>query len=464
MNPALIRAAYGTLLLLTLAAALPHARRYFRSERWGGYAQSSPWVDAIQNPYIAPWLLAAWIASALALIAGQFVVVAAGLNLLLCHYFFIRMRWRGVLRGMGAPGFITFWLGAVVFFLELTARHAPDLHGLALTTARIDFALIMVSAGLYKLASGYRAGAGMQLGMVNPEWGYWPAAWRRWPSGHPLFRFLNEMAWSTELFAGLLMLLPATRVAGAIAILVSFVFIATQIRLGFLCEMVIVCCLLFMPSMSDPAVQAGAPLPASAHSALEAFFWIYVGLLPIVRAGMFYNQLAHKRLPLFLQQALDRYANLMGLIIWRVFTADIVDFFVRVWVQPAAGVRRLVSAYEGFPWTNRFRQVAECIAVTSVFTTLRYYPSNREMFRDRLLRYARTIAHDADARLVFEWVAVVGRRDRFEFVSVAEYTADVTSGTVDETVLSVVISVRAPSAASPVHEGARPGSYAPLNH
>jgi hypothetical protein len=457
-----IRVAYGALLLLTIGAALPHAHRYFRSERWGGYAQSSPWVDAVQNPYVAPWLLAAWVSAALGLIFGRFVVAAAGVNLLLCHYFFIRMRWRGVLRGMGAPGFITFWLGAVIFFLELTARHAPDLHGLALMTARFDFSLIMVSAGLYKLMSGYRAGAGMQLGMVNPEWGYWPSVWRRWPSGHPLFRFLNEMAWSTELFAGLLMLLPATRAVGAIAILLSFVFIATQIRLGFLCEMVMVCCLLFLPSADDIAVPAGAPLPGFAHAGLEAFFWVYIVLLPIVRAGMFYNQLAHKPLPSPIQPALDRYANLMGLIIWRVFTADIVDFFVRVWVEPAAGARRLVSDYEGFTWTTRFRQVAECIAVTSVFTTLRYYPSNREMFRDRLLRYARTITHPADARLVFEWVAVVGRSDRFDFVSIAEYTTDVRSGQIEEAVLSDAVSVRAPSAASPVHEGARPGSYAPL--
>src|SRR5437870_2026017 len=83
-------------------------RRYFQSERWGGYARSSAWVDAVQNPYVGPWLLAVWVASALCLVFGEFVVLAAGVNLLLCHYLFIRMRWRGVLRGMGAPGFIAF--------------------------------------------------------------------------------------------------------------------------------------------------------------------------------------------------------------------------------------------------------------------------------------------------------------------------------------------------------------------
>ena len=343
---------------------------------------------------------------------------------------------------------------------------------------QVDFAFIMISAGLYKLLSGYRAGFGMQFGMVNPEWGYWPAFWRDWPPAHPLFRFLNEMAWSTELFAGVLMLLPPTRMLGALAILVSFVFIATQIRLGFLCEMIIVCCLLFVPAGSAPdralaaalpgghaALQAGAPLPSLAHTALAAMCWAYMLLLPLARAGMFYNQLAHKRLPGPLQSALDRYTNLTGLIIWRVFTADIVNFFIRVWAQPATnGPRRLVSHYEGFTWTNRYRQVAECIAITSVFTTLRYYPSRREMFTDRLLRYARTIPHALDARLVFEWVAVMARPARFDFVPIAEYAVDVSTGTVADSVLSDVASVYGGLSASPVHEGAIPGSYAPLKH
>jgi hypothetical protein len=177
---------------------------------------------------------------------------------------------------------------------------------------------------------------------------------------------------------------------------------------------------------------------------------------------MFYNQLAHRRLVAPLQSALDRYTNITGLIIWRVFTADIVNFFVRVWVEAPAGRRVLVSDYEGFTWTNRYRQVAECIALTSVFTTLKYYPSRRAMFTERLLRYARTVPHPRGDALVFEWVAVVPQADRFEFVATAEYTVDVSSGRVDEKSLSGVVSVDAAVAGSPVHEGERPGSYAPL--
>ena len=84
------------------------------------------------------------------------------------------------------------------------------------------------------------------------------------------------------------------------------------------------------------------------------------------------------------------------------------------------------------------------------------------MFVDRLLRYARTIPHPADGQLVFEWVNVAKHADRFAFVPVAEYRVDVRRGTVEDTIVSDVVSVKAPAAASPIHEGVRPGSYVPL--
>ena len=93
---AFLRVAYGVLLLGHLVRALPHARRFFQSERWGGYSQSSPLVDLVQNPWVFPAVMATWLASAVLLIAGVQTVAAALFNLVLCHHFFIWMRWRGV--------------------------------------------------------------------------------------------------------------------------------------------------------------------------------------------------------------------------------------------------------------------------------------------------------------------------------------------------------------------------------
>lgn len=472
---ALVRSAYAALMLLTLLAALPHARRYFFGERWGGFTESGTLSDALQNPPVASLLVAAWMAANVAMLSNHFVVQAAALNLLCCYYFFNRLRWTSLSRGMGAPGFIALWLGAAVFLLELASRHAPDVRGLVLLTLQLDFGAVMLSAGLYKLAAGYRQRSGMELGMVNPEWGYWPSFWKTWPPQHPLFRFFNEMAWSTEVLCGLLMLIPATRSVGGAVMLLSFIFIASQIRLGFLPEMVMVCCLLFfaegtlVDTWAVAAVQwagvapatAGALMPSWAQQALAAVCVGYLVLLPLVRAAMFYNQLRHRSLPRPLQRGFDAYANLVGLILWRVFTADVVNFFVRVWEVPASGARRLVSDYKR-TGPSRYSQVAECIAITSVFTTLKYFPGNAALFEDKLRRYARTVPREAGSQLVFEWVSVLPGDSAFEFVPVAEFTIDASLTHITETVLSTVTTPRAIPQTSPVHEGARPGSYAPL--
>ena len=465
---AFIRIAYGGLLLATLISILPHVRRYLLSERWGGYAERGWRTDLLQNPVVVPVVMMLWLASASALVAGRAVVAAAAVNLVFCHYFFIAMRWRGVLRGMGAPGFITYWLGAAVLLLELTARYAPAVHPAALLVLQVDFALIMLSAGLYKLSAGYAHNHGMELGMVNPEWGYWWRFWGARPPASPPFRVFNQLAWTTEVVAAVLMLLPWTRFAGGMLILVSFVFIATQIRLGFLCEMVIVCSLLFAhqgsaidrwaAALVDGAVPAPDALPPWAASALAAGLWSYLILLPLARGGMEYNLRARRPLPPPLQRLLEAYTNVFGLIIWRVFTADLTNFCIRIHERAGDGSRRLISA-----WGNglRYRQVAEAITVTSVFTTLKYYPSNDELFRTRLLRYARTVPIAPGSTLVFEYQSVVKRAERFDIVPVAEFHVDVVHGAVTEHQIGAA-PLRGPAERSPIHEGVRPGSYVPL--
>jgi hypothetical protein len=469
----LVRASYGVLMLATLIQAMPEARRFFLSERWGGYAKSSPGVDAVQNPVVMPVLFALWLASAAAMTLGRAMPWSALVNVALCRYFFIHMRWKGVLRGMGAPGFMAYWTGAVVFILELTSRYAPQLRTLALLAAQVDFALIMLSAGVYKFTAGYPRNHGMELGLCNPMWGYWWRWYVKRPPNHPVFWVMNYLAWGTEVVAALLMLVPPTRELGGLLIACSFAFILTQIRLGFLCEMVIVDSLLLVqrggvvdrwiaplaPGGLSPAFTATLPPPAI--TALEIVLWGYLVMLPLAHAGLYYNFYSRRRLPGPLQRFLDRYTNLFGIIIWRVFSVDLVNFFIRIYSERRDGTERAPAARLG-SWP-RFNHVGEMICTTSLFTTMKYYPSQEALFRERLLRYARTIPRAADRVLVFEYVSVMKRPGGFDWVPVAEYRVDVDAGTVDETLIDPAFSTRAAHAVSPVHEGAVPGSYAPTN-
>ena len=472
---AFIRVGYGLLMLATIAQALPEARRFFMSERWGGYARSSRDVDALQNPVLMPVLVAVWIASALAITSGWATPWPALMNLALCHYFFIHMRWKSVLRGMGAPGFMAYWTGLAVFLLEYTTRFSPDLRPLALLVVQVDLALVMLSAGIYKFTAGYPRNHGMELGLCNPMWGYW---WRWYAArrpNHPVFWAMNQLAWGTEVVAALMMLFPPTRTLGGVLLLVSFFFILTQIRLGFLCEMVMLCGFLYlrpggtmdgwiaslMGPVAVPGVVAHGVTIGGVNALLGVGLWAYLALLPLAHAGLYYNFYARRSLPASVQQLLVRYTNLFGIIIWRVFSVDLVNFFIRIWREPRHGGARSPAGTLG-SWP-RFNHVGEMICLTSLFTTLKYYSSNDALFRERLLRYARTLPRESDDQLVFEYVSVARRASHFDWVPAAEYRVDVDAASVEERLFDNALSTRAAHAVSPVHEGRVPGSYAPAN-
>jgi hypothetical protein len=465
------RALNGILLLATILWALPQWRRFFVSERWGGYAESSRETDVLHRPVVAAAMLAVWFACAALLVVGRWTVAAAAVSVVIARHHCVRMRWRSVLRGMGAPGYMTYWLACAVFLTEYSSHHAPGLMPLALLVLQVDFAFIMLSAGIYKFTAGYPRNEGMELGMVNPEWGYWWRWFVRVPPGHLLFRTLNHLAWGTEVAAALLMLFPPTRLVGALLIMGSFVFILTQIRLGWLCEMVILCGLLFFHSGSAPAVALAHLVPTAAPAVvhplpvptalLTALLWAYLVLLPLAHAGLYFNFYAGKSLPGRLQRAFERYTLFWGLIIWRVFSVDVINFFIEVRVRErAGGPARMLTRY-GIRHGLRFAHVCESITITTIFTSLKYYRSNQALFESRLLRYARTLGCPATAELVFDYVAVRKDKARFEHVKVAEFVVDPAAGTIIECSPSADTTRRA-AALSPVREGVRPGSYVAL--
>jgi hypothetical protein len=410
-----------------------------------------------------PFMLAVWSGCAILLAFGLWIVPAAVVNFFLCHYFFVSMRWHGVLRGMGAPGFMTYWLAAAVLFIELAREFAPELIGFAVLVFQIDFAFIMISAGIYKLSAGYAHNYGMELGLANPQWGYWWRTYREIPPANWIFRAMNHLAWSTEIVSGVLMLIPQTRIAGAMLIVLSFVFIATQIRLAFLCEMVIVGAILFFVPVVGvhEAVATIRDAPNWPATALSVALIGYLALLPFAHAGLFYNFYRRRSLPQVLQRSLEIYTNFLGIIIWRVFSADHTNFCIFVYRQESSTERRVLLSDYGSLRAPRFAHVGESIAITSLFTTLKYYPSNNALFQQRLVRYARTLPCPAGSFLVFEYVSLLKGTDRFIFEPIVEFLVVPSTGAVTERPLSDAVSIRAPHVSSPVHEAARPGTYAP---
>lgn len=462
-------------MLGMLGLSLPSAKRFFGSEKFGGYADDDPFLKVIFSPPGRIVLLSGWLASCCWLILDRHTVLASFLCLLMSRLCFISLRWRSISRGMGAPGFMLYWLSALVFFLEYTRFYDPSgwLRALSILTFKVDFAVIMLCAGQYKLFSGYPQNNGMERGMVNPWWGRLRNLYRRFPPTHAVFRFFNHCAYLGELICGALMLYAPWSEFGGIFMAASFLFIFVHIKLGFLTHTVMVCCLLFsypgglidslLPSVTEPQAAAG-PMIALINIGLGVFLLTYLVLLPLMKLGTYYNFYAKKRLPERWQRFQDRWTNLWGIIIWRVFTIDNTNFYVDAYLEDRrTGRRTLYSVPEELNWSKgiRYLHVCEYVCFVSIFTTLKYFPSNSPLFTKKLLRYARTIPCGVDEVLVFQWIDVKKESDCFVDVASKEYRVDLVSEELTVTDLADGTSATDSLRFSDLHESGKVGSYAP---
>ncbi len=473
---AVIRSGFALCMIGMLGLSLPSAHRFFGSSKSNGYADDEPILNVLFSPLGRVLVLASWFAAAIWLLLDQHTVLASLVCLVWCRFCFIGLRWRSISRGMGAPGFMLYWLSALVFFLEYTRFYDPSgtLRVLAILTFKVDFAVIMLCAGQYKLFSGYPQNNGMERGMVNPWWGRLRAFYQPLPPDSLVFRFFNHCAYLGELVAGALMLYAPWSELGGLFMAGSFIFIFAHIKLGFLCPTVIASCLLFC----HPGGWLDSLLPTVAHSVpasvpfwvhginffLAAFLLSYLVLLPFMKLGTYYNFYGKKRLPDRWQAFQDRWTNLWGIIIWRVFTIDNTNFYIKLFLQDRdSGERELYSQPGRFEFSKgiRYCHVCEFVCFVSIFTTLKYFPSNSPLFTKKLLRYARTIPCSRDQVLVFQWVDIKKEDNRFLDVASKEYRVDLLSEELTVTDLADGTTATDSLRYSDLVEGAQVGSYAP---
>lgn len=473
---ALIRVGFALCMLGMLGLSLPSAKRFFGSEKYGGYADDEPLLNIVFSPLGRVVFLAAWLASTCWLLMDRHTVLASLVCLVLSRFTFVQLRWRSISRGMGAPGFMLYWLSALLFFLEYTRYYDSSgwLRALAILTFKVDFAVIMLCAGQYKLFSGYPQNNGMERGMVNPWWGRLRKYYKPLPPEHLVFKFLNHCAYLGELVSGALMLYAPWSEAGGLFMAASFVIILVHIKLGFLTQTVIVSCLLFchpggwvdsiLPTVPGPAeVCSGLPVHIL-NIGLGLFLATYLVLLPFMKLGMYYNFYGKKRLPDKWQAFQDRWTNLWGIIIWRVFTIDNTNFYVNAYLEDRHSKERtLYSVPEEWSFSKGFRylHVCEFVCFVSIFTTLKYFPSNSPLFTKKLLRYARTIPCKDHQVLVFEWVDIKKEDGKFFDVASKEYRVDLLSEELTVTDLADGTSATDSLRFSNLHEGAQVGTYAP---
>jgi len=238
-----------------------------------------------------------------------------------------------------------------------------------------------------------------------------------------------------------------------------------------------------LPAPLARTLPALPPVPESLRWALAAATVGYIALLPLVKAMQYLNLFAKVELWKPLQRALTWYANRVPIIMWRVFTPDVTNFFIRIFRVERGSERsadgelsgtrtKLVHEETTYSYRDlrnwrrsaRFLHVTESIALTTVFTLLKYFRSQRALFEERLRAYAATLAEGEDqhgALLEFEYVAILKGEREFEYLPVTRFTLDLATGELTETRLVPGFEYDAPAKHSHIKETAGFGTYAP---
>lgn len=461
---------YSCVWFFEMTLLLPFASRYFRSENHNGY-QDSYQIKKLDHGILLWFKIITWALAVLFINFDRFRLVALIFLVVANHNYFVHQRWKSLARGLGAPGFMLYWCSCALLLLEIS-DHVDRNAGVILSfVIVIDFATIMITAGIYKIGAGYRKGTGIEYGMVNPQWSYFPEQLRHIPIKirSVVFRLLNESSWLLEIFGGALLVFHKSRWLGAVLIALIFISLIPMIRLGFLCLTVLLCVLIVGQLDEGPASSGRALVRAFgdngssvASKTVIISMVTYSVIMLNVRGVQLINVFRHRQVQRRSQIIADRIANFFGIILWRVFTPDVTAFWIRVEIVQAShnpdllGASRIIVSNWG---KGRFFLVSEAITLTSIFTLPRYFPQNRELFENRLRRYANSLGVSPDAVVRFVYVEIDKQGSEFIDLETAFFLVDLNSGLITSDIQDRSLIAK-PFKNSPVRAGIKLGSYA----
>ena len=475
-NYLLFRELAASLFLLDLVAFLPYADACLGAGYWKG-----TFLERTSARYAVYSL---WVISCLSLLLGIYPLVGALVLFPLFRRIYVKGRWNTLFRGGGAPGFMSHYAMLYITAFQLAAwldssgRLSHAVH----TMLRVDFGVVLTCSGTYKSLSGYLKGEGMEYGLANPIWGYHWRFFKRLSPKNVFLQVQNRMAALSQVVMGLLLafspLFAPLGWAGGIMCAGTFFYLIFTVRLGRLAPLMMIMALLYLPNLGLSLAGGlglardlpSVALPAVAVTILSSLCWAYIVVLPFVKVMQYTNLFLTRRFPEPFQSFFTRYQNWVPIIMWRVFTPDVTNFFIRIrQVDLATGKVTPIGDEEsgysyaglrGLRWKLRYLHVTESIVVTTVFTTLKYFQSRRELFERKLVDYARSLG---SGTFEFEYVAIQKSQTEFVFLPVSRFRVETVSGRIAEEQLVPDFDYSARAEFSHIKETAGYGSYVPAN-
>lgn len=388
------------------------------------------------------------------------------------RYYFISTRWSSLLRGGGAPGYMSYYSLLIILLSELSFILPTGNHVWLGYLIMLDFGTIILCSGIYKSLSGYLKSDGMEYGLANPMWSYFFKYFSKISPNNTFFKVQNYTACLLQIFAGLCILLSPINVyfgfIGGTIVFMSFLYLIPLVRLGRLATIMMSISILFIPDLKFSLFSTSQSNPQTVHiiqfNCLNDFFKIiyltYLPLLVIIKFTQYLNLFKNIYWSHKINSLLSKIANFFPVIIWRVFTPDVTNFYIKIKIQnkidksvEILDENNIYSYFTNYSFWNKFRflHVMESIALTNIFNSLRYFKNNQRLFIERLLRYSKTFPNHTDKIITYDYILIEKTIKTFEYKLLKSFIVDTKNGSINSIEMNNSELISKSSTYSPVH-------------
>jgi len=408
----LFRKCLGTIFILDLLYFAPWFQMMFGRE----YQFNSP----VQNRITASLLFLLWFLSSLSLIIIENPFLTAILLTIVFRFYYIESRTTNLFRGGGAvgilPAVIVTYIALIetAIFIELNWINCQFI----LLIMIFQIGIFMLDSSFNKMSSGYFRNQGFQFTVYNPFWTFWAnfKTLRLIPSS--FWRLINIFLPITQCLIASLLLFPNFQQYGVLLLSMGFVILTFIVRLGSLTILLSSLFVLYFDGIA-PSYQLinfnELMMRIEPEVMIMAFLYLFIILFGQILVWL--NYYKNIFLPVPLQKAVNFINSHLPILVWRVFTPDVVNLHCLVFEVDKIGSRRLLNKKNfttdfGYNFFHklRFFNVAESCVLSSIFNSVKYDRNNFSSTVDKIKRYCHTISphlSDSDSSIEFEVYHVV---------------------------------------------------------
>ncbi len=315
--------------------------------------------------------------------SGATVIISNLICFFFSRYFFIYLRYRSIGRGNGAPGFMSYWTLTYAVIFQFLETNDID-NGSVVLLMKWDFAIIMLSAAVYKYKTGYLKGRGIEYGLKNEMWTWAYRMFQKVPNDSPIFRILNFLSILVEFLVFLFLLLPGFHRFAAVLLALMFLFLFAFVRLGTLPITMFALSYVYF-GVTDYDYKISSPVFLN-------LLCVSYGLLLIFSLAWNWTYFLKIETQRSLAFTLQKSYLITGSIIWSVFTARLTENLILI-QEVAKGQSTAIKSIDF--------GVHSGISLTTIATYTDYFPEETVEQNRRFEIYLKSLYGNISNKEIF---------------------------------------------------------------